>query len=1116
MKKRLMGALIVLFAITSLPAQQITRAEYFFNTDPGQGLATAFSITAGDSVIATNNISIPANLPAGINLLFVRVSNNYGTWSFPEVNLLWISGAAKKINSLEYFFDADPGFGNGTRVSFPLADSINLSQNVIVPDSLKGGSHILFVRVQNEGGSWSMPEAYLISVANGFLPVSGAEYFFDTDPGIGLATPLNIATADSIILIQNIPVPALTIGAHYLYVRVKNPKGTWSFPEVSPVNICTVYGPKSFFSHYINGSEVYFTDSSTNSVSREWLFGDNTSDTSSNPRHVYAAGNNYTVKFITMNSCGNDTLTKIIGIAGVQSILPANAPATGIYIGYIKGVGFKNGTTVSWSKAGSPVIYADTTIFVDSTSLKVIFKNKNEVLGIYNLQADVPGTGQMTLDTAIRIEPATPSDIWVRLEGRREVLINRWSSFQIVFGNNGNQTAVGVPILVKLPKNIQAKIINPVIDSFVVPAVLNELPEGRFYLVRDSIANDSLMVGYFDIPYLEPGMTGSLTLEVKSTSSAPFVIKTMAEKSLYDDTAFITGKSINRETSFCDPPPCIKCLLDIIGLTPAGCVPAVYNFACSADNALGGAIGGGTSCTKSVLDMTGNFGGMVLSCFGGSAIGAIKIAGDMVNNGTGGFSAFGNCMDCFPHPPMLDTIRTRFSWDPNVKTGPGGYNNLNYTRWQDPFNYSIHFENLASATAPASEVVVTDYLDTTKLDMSSLKFTGFGFADTSIRFTIPDTLFIRDIDLRPAKNAIVRVTGKLDSVNKLSFRFTTFDPLTMKLTASINDGFLEPDTDGIRGLGYVSFRANVKPDLPTGTIVNNTASVVFDNNAPLATTAWFNGIDKEKPASNVLPITERLNDTTYKIHWTGSDAHAGIYRYRIMVSVNDSAYQEWIVTDSTVANFTVHVSNIYKFYSIAEDWVGNIEDTPGVPDQVLAVALPVTLVEFNAYKQNKTSVLRWTTNFEQNNRGFEIQRSSDGIHFSRIGWVAGLGNSSSLHTYFFTDSTPLNGKNFYRLNQIDLDNHTKLSEVRKVDFEQLIDFNVYPNPATHVLNVQFGSNIMTVKITDLQGRLLWTENANGSLQILIPVQQLPDGLYMLEVSDRNGNRRLQKFIKASR
>lgn len=1042
MKKGILSAFMLLCILATARAQQVTRAEYYFNSDPGWGLATPLTITAGDSVTVTNSITIPSGLNAGMNALFVRVANSTGVWSMPEVKMIWISGALK--------------------------------------------------------------------------PISAMEYFFDTDPGLGQGTPISIATpADSVTAIQDIPVPALSFGAHKLYVRTKNAEGTWSFPEVYTMNICTAYGPESIFTHYTNGSEVIFTDSSANSVSRKWFFGDNTSDTATNPRHVYASGADYTVKLVSYNSCGNDTLTKIISIAGVQSVSPAYAPATGMYVGYIKGVGFKVGSTVKLIKDGSPVINADSTIFVDSTSLKIIFKNRNEVLGHYKLEVTVPGTGLMSLDSAIRIEPATASDLWVRLEGRKEVLINRWASFQVVFGNNGNQTAVGVPILIKLPKNVQAKIINPINDEHVLPAALPGIPEGRFYMSEDTVVNDSLQVGYFLLPILEPGITVSLTLEVKSTSADPFVIRTNIGSPLYNDTDFIAGKGSDIDWTPCQPPACVKCILDLVGLIPGSCAPSIYNFLCSADNAWDDANNGGTSCSSNLLDMTANFGGMVLSCFGGSAIGAIKIAGDIVNNGTGGFSAFGNCTDCLKNPPVYDTIFTRFSWDPNVKTGPSGYNTNRYTRWEEPFNYSIHFENLASATAPVSEVVITDYLDSTKLDINSVQFTGFGFADTVVRFSNPDSLFIRDVDLRPAKNSIVRVTGKLDSLNKLSFRFTTLDPLTMSLTSSIDDGFLDPDTNGRRGLGYVSFRANVKPGLVTGDLINNSASIVFDNNAPINTDVWTNGIDKLAPVSNVLPITERLNDTTFRVHWTGSDAHAGIFSYRVMVSRNDSAYQQWIITDSTAANFKVSPSNIYKFYTVATDFVGNIEDTPGVPDQTLTVTLPVTLLEFNAFKQNKSVLLRWKTSSEQNNRGFEIQRSSDGTSFSPIGWVNGANNAASITHYSFTDSVPLTGKNFYRLKQLDFDNHFKISETRKIDIEQLIAFSLYPNPANGELNLQSSSTITGIRITDLQGRLVFEKQSSGLLQLRIPIQHLPNGLFFLEVTDRNGNRQVQKFIKAA-
>ena len=138
----------------------------------------------------------------------------------------------------------------------------------------------------------------LLWVSSASQDITSAEYFFDTDPGIGLATPLSpFGGNDSISITQSISIPALSMGAHKLYVRTKNINGTWSFPEVHPISICTGYGPTPGFTYYINGPEVYFTDSSQLATSRRWSFGDyTTTDTTVNPRHAFPQGNVYNVK----------------------------------------------------------------------------------------------------------------------------------------------------------------------------------------------------------------------------------------------------------------------------------------------------------------------------------------------------------------------------------------------------------------------------------------------------------------------------------------------------------------------------------------------------------------------------------------------------------------------------------------------------------------------------------------------------------------------------------------------------------------------------------------------------------------------------------------------------
>jgi hypothetical protein len=242
--------------------------------------------------------------------------------------------------------------------------------------------------------------------------------------------------------------------------------------------------------------------------------------------------------------------------------------------------------------------------------------------------------------------------------------------------------------------------------------------------------------------------------------------------------------------------------------------------------------------------------------------------------------------------------------------------------------------------------------------------------------------------------------------------------------------------------------------------------------------------------------------------------HAGVFFYHIYVSVNDSAYKEIIRSDKDSIRFVVKPAHTYKFYSVAEDYVGNIEDAPGTPDQEINVILPVTWLEFKAYKKNKFSQLEWSTASEYNNRGFEVQRSSDGFNFSRIGWVDGLRNSSSIRSYSFVDSTPSGGKNFYRLKQIDMDSRSRFSEIRKLDFEQPVDFMLYPDPAKDKLTIQFADDKnKEVFIKDIMGRTVWMKKDVNKLSINIPVQQLSKGMYLVLVFDHTGKQNVQKFIK---
>ena len=66
-----------------------------------------------------------------------------------------------------------------------------------------------------------------------------------------------------------------------------------------------------------------------------------------------------------------------------------------------------------------------------------------------------------------------------------------------------------------------------------------------------------------------------------------------------------------------------------------------------------------------------------------------------------------------------------------------GTNALNYTQGKVAIPYTIYFENNPAATAPASEVTITDVIDVNTLELSSLKFLGFGFGNQLHLFDEP-------------------------------------------------------------------------------------------------------------------------------------------------------------------------------------------------------------------------------------------------------------------------------------------------------------------------------------------------------------------------------------------
>lgn len=173
--------------------------------------------------------------------------------------------------------------------------------------------------------------------------------------------------------------------------------------------------------------------------------------------------------------------------------------------------------------------------------------------------------------------------------------------------------------------------------------------------------------------------------------------------------------------------------------------------------------------------------------------------------------------------------------------------------------------------------------------------------------------------------------------------------------------------------------------------------------------------------------------------------------------------------------------------------------------------LPVTWLSFTAEKDPESEVkLKWSTANEINNGHFEVQRSSDGTHFTKLGSVPALDNSNSVQSYSYTDVKTINGNNFYRLKQVDLDGNFKYSAIVKANMTGAL-WVLFPNPATSKITIQIRSQLKNVSFTllDNNGKIVYHQSlasVNAGEYKDIPLANFTRGIYMLKIVSDEGSR----------
>ena len=245
------------------------------------------------------------------------------------------------------------------------------------------------------------------------------------------------------------------------------------------------------------------------------------------------------------------------------------------------------------------------------------------------------------------------------------------------------------------------------------------------------------------------------------------------------------------------------------------------------------------------------------------------------------------------------------------------------------------------------------------------------------------------------------------------------------------------------------------------------------------------------------------HDYWFTVTYTGND-YSGYATYNIKIDLDGLVFTDpstlyivkradgtgsWICQNTTMSGNTLIVTGLTTFCDFA---IAGSE------------TLPVELSSFVSTINGRNVDLNWSTTSENNNFGFDVERSNvkgqTSNEWIKVGNVAGNGTTSTDHSYSYTDRNVALGNYSYRLKQIDFNGNFEyfnLSKEVNVGIPTKFDLSQnYPNPFNPSTNLEFG-------ISDLGFVSLKVYNASGREVATLVNEVKTAGYYSINFSGLN-------------
>ncbi len=398
-------------------------------------------------------------------------------------------------------------------------------------------------------------------------------------------------------------------------------------------------------------------------------------------------------------------------------------------------------------------------------------------------------------------------------------------------------------------------------------------------------------------------------------------------------------------------------------------------------------------------------------------------------------------------------------------------------------------------TANASSVVNLDgnFTKTIGANFNNKGTFNWVTGNTSGDIALSNSIFTNDGLINEAfssSRGFVNNGGTVAIVNNGTFK-------KMSSNSFLNNGISFANTGTLQGIGSFNFTP--------GTIVNN--GIVKPGNSPGilfisegAITGQSSSISIEIFDGSGPGSGHNQLDLTGNISLNGN---------RLIVTENSGVpHQSYVIMTTTGAfTGTFTSASLPAGYSITYN-------SNNVVVSKASGTLPVVWGVFDVIETSGQAELKWATLQEENTSYFEVEHSTTGNLFDKIGIVQAQGKGSFSNNYYFKHKNlNLYGVNYYRLKLIDLDGKFSISVVKalKIRRTESVKVSMTSNLVRNNLQMIVNENRINIKIIDMSGRVYLNSNFHKGMHNLY-VGNYSSGIYRVVIMEGNKPPETKSFV----